>query len=59
MNYIIARLKEGTTWAGMIIVAASVLGFNVDEAYAAEIGGAAAVLAGAVLALTKDGGSKE
>ena len=58
MDYIIARLKEPSTWAGIIAIIGSLTAFKVAPDQAAAISTGLASLAGAILAATKAHGSE-
>lgn len=51
--YLIARAKEGTTWAGLILVATAAAGASMTPEYVTAVQGIGIALAGAVQALSK------
>lgn len=58
MNYIIDRLKEPSTWAGLVAIAGSLLSWKIAPDQAASISTGLATLAGLILAATKAHGSE-
>ncbi len=57
MNYIFNRLREPSTWVGLIALVGSIVSFQVTPEQSAQISTGLAALAGAILAATKSHGS--
>ncbi len=59
MNYIIARLKEPATWAGLLAIAGSLASLKIAPDQAGQISTGLATLAGIILAATKSHGAED
>lgn len=57
MQYIFDRLKEPSTWAGLIALIGSIASFNIAPEQASAISTGLASIAGAILVITKAHGS--
>lgn len=57
MKYIIDRLKEPSTWVGLIAIAGSFLALEITPEQSAAISTGLATIAGIVLAATRAHGS--
>lgn len=57
MQYIIDRLKEPSTYAGLIAIVSPLVGWVIAPEIVAQIATGAATIAGGILALTKAHGS--
>lgn len=51
---ILNRLREPSTYAGLVLVIAGALGYQLNDELAAEIAGAVAVIVGAILAVHRE-----
>lgn len=58
LTYILARLREPTTWAG-ITGLVSAVGISISPDLAKEIGVAGTAVVGVILTILKDTGAKE
>lgn len=54
MDYLKKRLREGSTWLGIVTAVLALLGLNVDDETARSLAGGFAALAGIVLMALKE-----